>query len=63
MSQMNPKKFLYNTTFSVQLPYIVGHSLLNKKDFIKINIKKNIFPHIVVFQVFQVKNKSVLLLT
>ena len=27
MSQMNPKKNLYNTTFSVQLPYIAGHSL------------------------------------
>ena len=24
---MNPKKFLPNTTFSVQLPYIAGHSL------------------------------------
>ena len=27
MSQMNPKKILLNTTFSVQLPYIAGHSL------------------------------------
>ena len=27
MSQMNPKKILYNTTFSVQLPYIAGYSL------------------------------------
>jgi len=27
VSQMNPKKFLCNTTFLVQLPYIVGHSL------------------------------------
>jgi len=26
---MNPKKFLHNTAFSVQLPYIVGHLLLN----------------------------------
>ena len=26
--QMNPKKFLHNTTFSVQLPYIAGHFLL-----------------------------------
>ncbi len=25
--QMNPKKFLNNTTISVQLPYIAGHSL------------------------------------
>ena len=30
MSQMNPKTFLHNTTFSVQLPYIAGHSLNNK---------------------------------
>jgi len=27
MSQMNPKKFLHNTTFSVQPPYIAGHFL------------------------------------
>ena len=27
MPQMNPKKFPHNTTFSVQLPYIAGHSL------------------------------------
>ena len=27
MSQINPKKFLHNTIFSVQLPYIAGHSL------------------------------------
>ena len=27
MAQMNPKKFLHNSTFSVQLPYIAGHSL------------------------------------
>jgi len=26
MSQMNPKKILHSTTFSVQLPYIAGHS-------------------------------------
>jgi len=25
MSQMNPEKFLNNTTFSVQLLYITGH--------------------------------------
>ena len=24
---MNPKIFFHNTTFSVQLPYIAGHSL------------------------------------
>jgi len=24
MTQMNPKKFLHNTTFSVQLPYIAA---------------------------------------
>ena len=61
---MNPKKFLYNTTFSVQLPYIAGHSLLNKNFFFsKIKIKNKHVPHIVVFKVFQVKNKSVLLLT
>ena len=28
MSQMNPKEVFYNTAFSVQLPYIAGHSLL-----------------------------------
>jgi len=27
MSQINPKKFLHNTIFSVLLPYIAGHSL------------------------------------
>ena len=27
MPQMNPEKFLHNTTFSVPLPYIDGHSL------------------------------------
>ena len=26
-SQMNPKKLLYKTAFSVQLPYIAVHSL------------------------------------
>ena len=31
MSQMNPKEVFYNTAYSVQLPYIAGHSL--KKDF------------------------------
>ena len=27
MSQMNPKEFRHNTTYSVQLPYIAGHAL------------------------------------
>ena len=27
MFQMNPKKFPHKTTFSVQVPYIAGHSL------------------------------------
>ena len=27
MSQMNPKEVFYNTAYSVQLPYIAGHSL------------------------------------
>ena len=27
MSQMNPKIFLRNTTFSLQLTYIAGHSI------------------------------------
>ena len=27
MSQMNPKEFVQNTAYSVQLPYIAGHSL------------------------------------
>ena len=27
MSQMNPKEVFHNTAFSVQLPYIAGHSL------------------------------------
>ena len=27
VSQINPKEFLHNTTFSVQSPYIAGHSL------------------------------------
>ena len=28
---MNPKKFLHDTTFSVQLPYIAGHGKFLKK--------------------------------
>ena len=31
MSQMNPKEVFHNTAYSVQLPYIPGHSL--KKNF------------------------------
>ena len=31
MSQMNPKKLLHNSTFSVQLTYIAGHSLYGYK--------------------------------
>ena len=27
MSQMNPKEVFHNTAYSVQLPYIAGHSL------------------------------------
>ena len=27
---MNPKKCVHNTAYSVQLPYIAGHSLFNK---------------------------------
>ena len=27
MSQMNPKEVFHNTTYSIQLPYIAGHSL------------------------------------
>ena len=27
MSQMNPKSVFHNTAYSVQLPYIAGHSL------------------------------------
>ena len=27
MSQMNPKQIFHNTKFSLQLPYIAGHSL------------------------------------
>ena len=27
MSQMNPKEIFHNTAYSVQLPYIAGHSL------------------------------------
>ena len=27
MSQMNPKEAFYNTAYSIQLPYIAGHSL------------------------------------
>ena len=30
MSQMNLKKFLYKTTFSVQLPYFATESLYNQ---------------------------------
>ena len=30
MFQRAPKKFLHNTTFSVQLPYIASHSLQMK---------------------------------
>ena len=27
MSEMNPKEFIHNAAYSVQLPYIAGHSL------------------------------------
>ena len=27
MSQINPKEFVHKTAYSVQLPYIAGHSL------------------------------------
>ena len=27
MSEMNPKECVHNTAYSVQLPYIAGHSL------------------------------------
>ena len=27
MSQMNPKATFHNTAYSVQLPYVAGHSL------------------------------------
>ena len=27
MSQMNPKEVFHNTAYSVELPYIAGHSL------------------------------------
>ena len=27
MSQMNPKEEFHNTAYSVQLPYIAGHSI------------------------------------
>ena len=27
LSQMNPKEFVHNTAYSVQLPYNAGHSL------------------------------------
>jgi len=31
MSQMNPKEAFHNTSYSVQLPYIAGHSLKSIK--------------------------------
>jgi len=31
MSQMNPKEFVHNAAYSVQLPYIAGHSLKKRK--------------------------------
>ena len=33
MSQMNPKEVFDNTAYSVQLPYIAGHSLEMKKEY------------------------------
>ena len=55
MSQMNPKIFFNNITFSVQLPYIAGHSLeiskflqeklQNKKDSIVICDKHKKFNY------------------
>ena len=30
MSQMNPKEAFHNTSYSVKLPYIAGHSLLKQ---------------------------------
>ena len=34
MSQMNPKEVFHSTAYSVQLPYIAGHSLLKETEFV-----------------------------
>ena len=31
MSQLNPKEVFHNTAYSVQLPYIAGHSIYKYK--------------------------------
>ena len=36
MSQMNPKEAFQDTAYSVQLPYIAGHSLQLKKHYFMI---------------------------
>ena len=48
MTQMNPKKFLHNTTFSVQLPYIAAVTYqswkLKRKNIKKLNCSDFPFP-------------------
>jgi len=39
MSQMNPKEAFHNTVYSVQLPYIAGHSLLRVDISIYLGVK------------------------
>ena len=43
MSQMNPKEAFHNTVYSVQLPYIAGHSLLRVDISIYLGVKQLYF--------------------
>ena len=48
MNHLNPKKNLQNTAFPVQLPYIAGHSLCWKIDYVNDNDDiKNGYSYIV----------------
>ena len=44
MSQMNPKEVFHNTAYSVQLPYIAGHSLLSEHLLIEGHARFTKFP-------------------
>ena len=51
MPQMNPKEVFHNTAYSIQLPYIAGHSLETYKMYIlaKKSLKLYVTLHIYMY--------------
>ena len=43
---MNPKKYLHITTFTIQQPYIAGHSLNSVSEVLSLLLKSILFPYI-----------------